>query len=415
MIFTPYSHEAEVINMISQIRSTDYALIRLTPTMIDKNNLDANIFLREVLLNVGVVDYEELEYGGDNGVTYNAKFIQSGKTENVKLKFYRVANQRGDRRFSIETIKRKMCEKEINEGDLLYIAAFRDEAGTAQLFFVNLTNNVPSKDEIIGAIGNDAIAILLDELKPKIREILLGGFYDNSKGEGDRVPKDMGDTLEYLLGIDTNNRDNADYAGLIEVKSKGEVRTLDTLFTLRPCFDGTPIAEYEPKDRSRVSAFARYYGYDSEKHPGCSSLYITIGSKESPQNNQGFYLDVDENSMKVLLMHTDSDGTDTMTAYWTFDDLRKTLNQKHPSTLWFKGEPRYCGQMVQFKYSEVEFSRSPQFMIFLSLIKRGIVTYDWRGYTTKSGKYVGKNHGNAWRIKPEYKSELFGAVEKITF
>ena len=46
-------------------------------------------------------------------------------------------------------------------------------------------------------------------------------------------------------------------------------------------------------------------------------------------------------------------------------------------------------------------------MTFLSLIKSGIITYDWRG------KYSGKNHGNAWRIKPNAKAELFGEIEKV--
>ena len=61
----------------------------------------------------------------------------------------------------------------------------------------------------------------------------------------------------------------------------------------------------------------------------------------------------------------------------------------------------------------VEYSRTPQFMTFLSLIKSGIITYDWRGYTSKTGKYSGKNHGNAWRIKPNAKAELFGEIEKV--
>ena len=52
-------------------------------------------------------------------------------------------------------------------------------------------------------------------------------------------------------------------------------------------------------------------------------------------------------------------------------------------------------------------------MTFLSLIKSGIITYDWRGYTSKTGKYSGKNHGNAWRIKPNEKAELFGEIEKV--
>ena len=86
---------------------------------------------------------------------------------------------------------------------------------------------------------------------------------------------------------------------------------------------------------------------------------------------------------------------------------------KHPSTLWIKAESRVVGSMVQFKYNEIEFSRIPQFTTFLSLIKAGVITYDWRGYTTKEGRYAGKNHGNAWRIKPYAKSDLFGVIEAV--
>ena len=64
MIFTPYSDESNVINMIQRIRNEDYALIRMTYTMIDKNNLDANAILRDLLFDWGLVDYDQLEHGG---------------------------------------------------------------------------------------------------------------------------------------------------------------------------------------------------------------------------------------------------------------------------------------------------------------------------------------------------------------
>ena len=413
MIFTPYPHESTVINTILQIRNTDYALLRLTPTMIKKNIIDANTIFRNLLCRSGIVDYEDLDSGRDNGVEHFAKLIQKGSVENIKMKFYRVSNRRGDRRFSIEKLKRKTLNNTLNEGDLLYIAACKTQEGSPQLFLIDLSNNTPTPEEIFNAIGKDDTLTLLDILKPRLVEILHGGFYDNSKGSGLDSPKDIGDTLERLLEIDANNRNNADYKGLIEIKAKGEATTRDTLFTLRPSFEGTPIALYEPTDRYRVSAFTRYYGYASEKHPDACNLYITIGSFDAPQNNQGFYLDVDEEQEKVLLVHIEN-STKTTVAYWSFNKLETALTEKHPATLWFKGEKRQKGDVIQFKYNEVEFTRSPQFMTFLSLIKRGLITYDWRGYTTKEGKYSGKNHGNAWRIKPHYRKELFGSIEKLS-
>ncbi len=414
MIFTPYSDESNVINMIRRFRNEDYALIRMTYTMIDKNNLDANGILRDLLYSWGLVDYEQLDHGGRYGISYNALFVQNGKTEMIKLKFYRVSNARGDRRFSIETIKRRMEYGKINEGDLLYISIFRQTNGEPLIYIINLTHNTPSEEELVNAIGIDAISDLFYQIKPRLYEIVHGGFFDNSKGYGPIAPKDVGDTLESLLGINTNNRINADYNGLIEVKAKGGSRTRDTLFTLRPQFEGTRVADYEPIDRNRVSAFARIYGYDSDAHPGYSSLYITIGSMEAPQNNQGFYLHVNDEDRQVnIVWRNPYSGKREIAAYWSFDDLRQQLYMKHPSTLWVKAESRELGGMVQFKYHEIEFSRAPQFTTFLSLIKAGVITYDWRGYTTKEGRYAGKNHGNAWRIKPYAKSDLFGEIETV--
>lgn len=414
MIFTPYSDEANVINMIRRYRNEDYALIRMTYTMIDKNNLDANGILRDLLFNWGLVDYEQLDNGGRFGISYDALFVQNGKKELIKLKFYRVANNRGDRHFSIETIKQRMANGEINEGDLLYISIFRQTNGIPLIYLINLTHNIPSENDLLNAVGVDAITDLFYQIKPRLQEIVHGGFFNNSKGYGPIAPKDVGDTLEALLGINTNNRNNADYNGLIEIKSKGGNRTLDTLFTLRPQFDGTRVAAYEPSDRNRVSAFARIYGYDSDAHPGYNSLYITIGSMEAPQNNQGFYLLVNEETRMVNIVWQDSLTLKReIAAYWSFDALRQQLYLKHPSTLWVKAESREVNGMVQFKYNEIEFSRAPQFTTFLSLIKAGVITYDWRGYTTKEGRYVGKNHGNAWRIKPYAKSDLFGEIETV--
>ena len=404
MIFTPYSDESKVISMIHRYRNEDYALLRMTYTMIDKNNLDANGILRELLYKWGIVNYEQLDHGGRFGISHEALFIQHGKTEVVGLKFYRVSNDRGDRRFSIETLKKRMANMEVNVGDLLYISAFRQESGEPRIYIVNLTHNIPTETELFNAIGVDAIMKLFYQIRPRLKEIIHGGFYDNSKGYGPIAPKDVGDTLEDLLGIRTNNRTDADYDGLIEVKAKGGTRTLDTLFTLRPRFEGTRVA------------FARIYGYESDAHPGFNSLYITIGSIEAPQNNQGFYLHVNDEGRQIdIVWRNPSTGEQEIAAYWSFDDLRQELLKKHPSTLWVKAESREIEGMVQFKYNEIEFSRAPQFTTFLSLVKAGVITYDWRGYTTKEGKYSGKNHGNAWRIKPYAKSELFGEIEVVKF
>lgn len=403
MKFIPYTDELEKINKFSKYVGNQYVLIRLTKVMIEKNNIDANYFLREMLNHCDLVDYDSLKNGGENGVKFDAIFLKSDSIENVKLKFYKVNNKRGDPRFSVEKIMDKFNKNELMVDDLLIIAIHGENN---QIVISNITHNFPDETLMSEYFGKDDITKVWEELYPKFKEIIEHGYYNNSKGVGNIDPKDVGDTLEYLLGISVNNSPLADYKG-IEIKAKLG-KTKDTLFTLRPRFEGTEVEKIEPNDRFRVSAFTRLYGYYSEKHPDSNSLYITIGAKESPQNNQGFYLNVNEEKQTVEIYRDKK-----VVAFWLFVDLENELYAKHPATLWVKSESKMNGKMAQFKYKSVEMSRVPNFATFVSLIKEGIITYDWRGYTSKDGRYVGKNHGNAWRINPKYKKYLFGTIEKM--
>lgn len=415
MDFLPNDDEDNIINEIQEVRNEEYVLIRLTHTMIDKNNIDANRLFREMLNNYNIVDYDNLKNGAKNGVLLNGELILADCVQNVALRFYRVNNSRGDCRFSIEKIREKSVAKILNIDDLLYISVYTAESGVPRIFIINLTNNIPNKDQIEKAIGLDSITKKLQEIKPRLREIIQGGFFDNSKGKGNIKPKDVGDTFESLLGVRTNNSPGADLDGLIELKAKGK-GTLASLFSMRPQFERTIIAERQPNDRKRVAAYTKYYGYYSDAHPDGTSLYVTIGVKEHSGNRQGLFLEVDEDNSKIWIMRSGAGKKPPeKTAYFTFDDLRQRLLEKHPSTLWISAEKRMQNGMGQFNYTGVEFSRSPRFVMFLALVKSGSITYDWRGYVSDSGEKSGKNHGNEWRINPKEKAKLFGEISKITF
>ncbi|HGA1876209.1 TPA: MvaI/BcnI family restriction endonuclease [Streptococcus agalactiae] len=402
MQFIPYDDELEVINNLHKYNSNDYTVIRLTQTMLNKSIIDANGFLRTLLLDNDLLDFRNLT----DKVYLTANLVLDNQKHRVKISFYK-ANKRGDERFWIYGLGKFIKSSQINVNDLIYITVNNQK----ELTLFNVTHSIPQNSTIIELFGQDKVEDSLNRLIPQIKAIARQGFHNNSKGAGKIAPKDAGDTLESLLGIQTNNSQEADFEGIIELKSKSS-KTLDTLFTLRPNFEGTPVAEFEPNDRSRVSAFARLYGYDSDKHLGYKSLYITIGSEENPQNNQGFYLEVND-SDNIVELRKQENKKSILTAFWTFEALEEELHKKHPAILWVKVESKMDGEVGQFKYVEAELTRSPQFMTFLSLIKSGAITYDWRGYTTPAGKYVGKNHGNAWRIKNKQRGLLFGSTEVI--
>ncbi|MFV8044116.1 MvaI/BcnI family restriction endonuclease [Streptococcus pluranimalium] len=402
MLFEPYEDELNYIAKIHKYNSKDYTIIRLTDTMLNKGIIDANVFVRDVLKKYGVFDFSTLNNGEKELI--KVQFIGKRASFEAKMSCYK-AKTRGDERFWVYG---KEFRGQVKSGHLIYITVAPE---TYKVIIINLSVERIDEIRLSTVFGADKINESLTRLVPGIKQIASQGYHLNFKGAGKIAPKDAGDTLEALLGIKTNNQKSADFEGVIELKSKIS-KTLDTLFTLRPQFDGTPIADFEPNDRSRVSAFARYYGYESDKHPDMCSLYITIGSEYAPQNNQGFYLEVNENDRTVEIRKIENSGSHKA-GYWNFDDLENELHLKHPATLWVKAESRMNGNIGEFKYVEAELTRSPQFMTFISLIKSGEVTYDWRGYTTKDGKYSGKNHGNAWRVKKKQRNKLFGSSEII--
>ncbi|GAA0346765.1 hypothetical protein GCM10008931_42540 [Oceanobacillus oncorhynchi subsp. oncorhynchi] len=411
MIFKPYQDELEIINNVHKYNESEYAVIRLTATMIDKNNIDANALLRDLLKKKDIVDYALLKNGGNNGLKVDAKLLLNNSSEEIKMNLYKVNGKRSDPRFSISKIQQLLDKGKFNIGDLLYFST-RKLGNTNQIVILNTTNNIPSPAILLDTFGTGEITDSASRLIPMVKTIAQGGFHPNSKGSGNFNHKDAGDTLEYLLGIKTNNSQKADFEDKIEIKTKTG-KSLNTLFTLRPQFNGTPVEKIEPNDRNRVSAFTRLYGYTSEKRKDHKSLYITIGTKEAPQNNVGFFLEVNEEERTVELRKYINNKKSEVVAFWTFSKLETELYSKHPATLWVKAERKVVEDTVQFKYFEAELSRTPQFTTFLSFIKSGSITYDWRGYTTPAGAYKGKNHGNAWRIKNKDRQSLFGNIEKI--
>lgn len=407
MIFEPYNDEFDIIQQIHQYSQVDYALIRLTSTMIDKNNIDANVLLRDLLLQNELVNYNLLDNGGANGVKHEALFLSGNSYKKITMNFYKVRNLRSDPRFSIWGIKNFNTTGILNEHDLLYITVHQ-----GNIIIINTTSNTPSVTLLQEIFGHNELNEAIQRLIHEIRKISLKGPHKNITGKCKISPKDVGDTLENLLGIKTNNSNSADFEGLIEIKSKSR-RTLDTLFTLRPQFDGTEIENIEPKDSSRVSAFTRKYGYISEAHPNSMTLYVTIGTKIAPQNQVGLYLEVNEELRRVEIRRHISKSQNICVAHWSFNSLKEALHIKHPATLWVNASTEVRFDAAYFTYKSAILTREPQFATFLSLIKSGGITYDWRGYTSTFGKYKGKNHGNAWRIKSRYKKDLFATSEEI--
>lgn len=411
MLFEPYTDELKVINNIHKFNTSEYTLLRLTETMIEKNNTDTNQLFRQLLKTYGIIDYDTLPNGGNNGIRFDVTLLTSNSEFKTSMKFYR-ASKRGDPRFSISRIKELVSQQLLSVGSLLYFTVSK-KCNRPHIVLINVSSFNPHNSLLESTFGVDILTDSFSRLLPLMKSIAQGGWHPNSKGTGKIDNKDAGDTLEHLLGHTINNKRDADFEGIIEIKTKSNLKTLNTLFTLRPSFEDTPVALLEPNDRSRVSAFARLHGYESDKRPHMKSLYITIGSEKYPQNRQGFFLYINEENEVVELRKNEDGKRSTLEAYFTFESLKSSLLRKHQNTLWIRAKSKMDEGLGYFKYTDAMLMRQPQFTTFLSLIETGDVTYDWRGYTTPTGKYTGKNHGNAWRIEPKHTAKLFGESQIV--
>ena len=66
------------------------------------------------------------------------------------------------------------------------------------------------------------------------------------------------------------------------------------------------------------------------------------------------------------------------TAYWRYENLKKSLFEKHPKTLWVIVEETIRNGKIYFKYTKAQLTQKPIFSQFTSLINQGIIVYDWR-------------------------------------
>ena len=94
-------HEIESFLNELQKLAGPIGTLKITPTILEKGNPDANVTIRKFALLFGV-DYTELPFGGDKGVKIKGRFQETQKETTIN--FYRTKS-RGDYRISISGLE----------------------------------------------------------------------------------------------------------------------------------------------------------------------------------------------------------------------------------------------------------------------------------------------------------------------
>lgn len=394
-IFLPNEEEEDLIKIIHKYNRNEFALIRMTETMMKKSIIDASYEIREILKLYGIIDYKNIEKG-QKEIRDAVVLLEDGELIK-KVSYYRPETKNGDPRFWIYRLK-----SYIREGKLLYLTVLDNKL---------LAILLNGKSQDFEAIIKRKFMLSLDEkdenvfteLISKIKDIKNSGWI-LSVSPHKRNSKDMGETFEKVLGIAPNNLITPDYKGKIEIKTKdSKVNTKDTLFNCVPNWGKSKIKSF--------GEIALKYGYPTrkpEKYPEFIDLYVTVSNKP---NNQGLVLEVNEED-EVLEQFYKNEIMIEEICKWDFQLLRTKLLEKHPKTAWIIGESTEINGEIHFRYTALQISKEPIFTEFLMLIENGRIVYDWRGRVRSDGTKP-KDKGHAFRIEPRYKKELFGEIKRI--
>jgi hypothetical protein len=385
--YLPTFEEIKIISKIQDIIKEDFKLIRCTKTMLQKSTIDASGQLRALFKTKGIINFAEVKQGQENKILKNVGIIITPDDFiETKVSFYRPDTKDGDPRFWPYGASRYL------EKDLLLMITISNQ----KLVFIPIIDNpeILNQVQIRFASNNDVHMEYFRSLYTPFK-----GKWIESCSPDDSNPKDVGETLELLLGMKPNSSKRADLNGVIEIKSKRTGSgTNDSLFSKVPNWKLGPIA--------KAIDMINKYGYVSDVHPGFNDLYVTVNSRP---NNQGLYIK-NEYENSLLIQNHKKDG---LTCVWQHSILKARLWEKHPNTVWVKAEERRINGKIHFLYdNKMEFTSNPIFSQFLTLIDTSIIVFDWRGKVLPNGKKY-RDHGHGFRINPKNRNLLF--TDHLTF
>lgn len=390
--FLPKEEEFKKINLIQNYLREEFAFIRMTETMLDKSIMDASYYLRKILKESNTIDYFTIEQGEkfikNTFILSNRDFIK--KT----VSYYRPKTKKGDPRFWIYDLK-KYC----NVGDLIYFTIYDNKLLVIPLnkSYEQLKLDLETKFKLQSLLDLEIVKEFIEKLKV----IKNSGWVKSINPIGKVVPKDVGETIEAKFGIKPNNLTSPDYKGEIEMKSKlYKSKTVDTLFSCVPNWSKSLI-----KSSREMILMYGYPSRNQEKYPNFIDLYVTVGKNSNPQ---GLSLLIDEEKEEIHQKHK----RDGITCMWDYDEIKSKINEKHPKTAWIVADHKIINGENYFKYTGLEITQKPLLSQFMLLINEGHLTFDWRGRVRKDGTGY-KDKGHPFRLKPKYRSSLFGELEKI--
>jgi len=204
-----------------------------------------------------------------------------------------------------------------------------------------------------------------------IQEIISLGWVEiPPKFQGAGAP---GNTLEYLVDVEENNRDSPDLEDW-ELKFHGGTSSLLTLF------------HKDPEPRGILNAVVDFFGWDDGK--GRISFRHTI----SGSSERGFRIVNENNRISIV-----NDANPTIIPYWEHNIILGQMAGKLRRLIVVNGKLNKKERMVRYNnaiaYWDVDL------IGFCRAIENGLVYVDFDARTSRERGTALRNHGTKFRIK----------------
>lgn len=219
----------------------------------------------------------------------------------------------------------------------------------------------------------------------------------------------IGKTFEDYIGVVENNIAEPDLVGY-EIKSHRELsQSYITLFTKAPSF---------PKGAN--SYLKDKFGIQYEEMPKLKKLHTSIfANKLNSFNSQYAFQLLNKKAEKKIFIAVYSLKTKKLidsTCYYNYSDIEAALTTKLKNLFFVSAEIKKDSKGKEsFYFHSAEIYEKPSFRKFLNLLDKGLIMYDIRVGSYKSGKNYGKSHdhGSGFRILESNLKKLYSECEKI--
>ena len=242
--------------------------------------------------------------------------------------------------------------------------------------------------------------LIIDRFR-KVKEL---GFVESHRKNNTGIGK----TFEDYIGVVENNIDEPDLFGY-EIKAhRNSVGSYITLFTKSPDF---------PKGANSI--LKDRYGVPYDDIPELKKLHTSMfADRGNTFNNRLSFRLINDRENKVLKIGIFDLGTgrliDSSTGY-TYNCLNKILHKKLIDLFYVSAERKYDEDKECFHFNQATIYSKPSLERFLSLVDKGLIMYDIRIGSYKSGKSMGKahDHGSGFRILEGNLRLLFDEKENV--